>query len=170
MKLSPAACYSWLTVKAIFSIVLLFVIMTIVLWLEKLRKSKECDCSKDWKRTYILGFLSFLFVWNLLFGSYTLYRSFVNKCNDPKILAPGLLVAGVLLFAGMILYIATSYMYAKKLQESSCACAMKDKGYQFMRIYTILITAILLTPILLPILLLLITAIFLVVRKAFSKK
>lgn len=171
MVLSVAACNSLILLKAIISVIILFVIMTIILWLEKLRKSKDCECSKDWKRTYILGFLSFLFVWNATFGSYTIYRSYVNKCsNGIGVFSSGLVVPATLLLVGMVAYIVVSYLYAKHLQDSACACAMKDKGYNFMRIYTVFITTLLLMPFLLPILLVLIAAIWLIIRKVISKK
>lgn len=128
------------------------------MWLEKLQRNKECACANDWKRTYILHFLSFLFVWNIGLGSYMIYSQYKNQCSVQMstYISPATRIVQILLGIGLITYLILGFLYAKMLKQRACSCAMKDLGYNVLRVHVFLIGALLVFPIIIPILVLLI--------------
>lgn len=157
-------CNTLIVVLALIFVIMLFLVTAVIVWLERLERDKGCTCAQDWKRTYILRFLSFLFIWNVANGSFLLYHMYQSKCqswlskNNPIIH-----VLRILFAFGFITYLILSYMYAKMLRDRDCKCAMNGTGYQLMRLHLLLSSVILLSPVILPVLLVLITiGIFLV--------
>jgi hypothetical protein len=147
-----SACNTIIFVIAVVFVIILALIISIIAWLEKLQRDKGCECAEDWKRTYILRFLSFLFVWNVAVGSFMIYNFYSRKCQR----APGsdspmvIKILRVLLGIGFIAYLVLSFLYVRLLNHRQCKCAMSDNGYKIMKIHLILSSVILLLPIILP--------------------
>lgn len=165
MVVSPAVCNGFVFVLGCLFIVLLILVMAVIMWLEKLQRNKECECSKDWKRTYILHFLSFLFIWNICTGSYSLYHMYTSQCQGSAVVPLPITILKVVFIGSFILYLVFSYLYAKSLQSKSCSCAMQGIGYRMMQIHMFLATILLLLPFIIPILILLVTIAYLAFKQ-----
>lgn len=148
-------------------ITLLYIVKIVIVWLENLQRNKECACSQDWKRTYILRFLSFLFVWNIATGSILLHQLYQGKCASVPSLSNNLIYA-VLRAAfgiGFVIYLVTAYIYARMLRDRDCKCAMNGAGYKWMRFLLFLYAIIMLSPFIIPLLIIFITLGIVLVRK-----
>jgi hypothetical protein len=151
-------------------VAMLALVTSVIVWLEKLQRDKECACAHDWKQTYMLRFLSFLFVWNVASGSWMLYHMYQTKCTSPFGKDNPIIYVLRILFAfGFITYLILSFMYANMLRTRDCKCAMNGLGYQLMRIHLLLSSVLLLSPIIVPILVILVTIFVVFVKKLKNK-
>lgn len=144
-------CNVFLIIISIILVFLLSLSVAIVVWLDKLKHSKECACSHDWKQEYILQFLSILIIWNIAFGSLVIYDMYMSGCNA-KTLSYGLsgYVLRILFGVGMFAYIFIAYSYVKFLKEKECSCAMQSKGYTVLKLHASIKVAFLILSILSP--------------------
>ena len=75
----------------------------------------QCNCSKDWKRTFIKYFSLYMIVHNLLFISNTDLLLSLRAYIDP--------IQAVLFVA----YIYCMYFYVRQLKEENCDCSKNLK-------------------------------------------
>lgn len=77
-------------------------------------KTEECDCARDWRQNFILGFSTLAVV----FGMWIMYLCATNKYN--KVLKPWM---GNAVFLCSLVFLYVSYTYISVLKEKECSCS-----------------------------------------------
>lgn len=118
------------------------------LWINRIsQKSQNCDCSKDWRRSY----LYFYFIYVLVFFTINTLYMFSHGCS--RNFAPPFVM--VLLSGGgfvlALLFIISAFQYVKLLKTRQCTCATKDHGDNVLTALAIIQTVIMTVSILMTI-------------------
>jgi RsiW-degrading membrane proteinase PrsW (M82 family) len=116
----------------------------ILAWFLKLKSMNDCNCSQDWRRTYMQWYFTVAIAYTIF---YLLYNLITGCKKKTGVL---LLIDGVLLIAAVI-YIILAFQYLTFLKEQKCECATKGHGDELLRAHAIFYILVLCLAMFLPI-------------------
>jgi len=135
-------CILYGLIHFLIGIPMLILMIISYLWLIKLEKNAKCDCSKNYRRTYLR---TILFIWILTSVSYIIYTwtlLYSNNCdirNVPK--APKwLFIPRTIFMILVVIYLVFVFQYIKLLKARNCECAMVNQsGDEIIRIHATIV-------------------------------
>lgn len=115
----------------------LFVLYGLILqWLIKLeRMHPACECARDWKRSFIIGWIFFILVSQVV--SVSLLLSI--NCDQGKVAGamtrflPWYLIYEVLVLGGAIAFVVIALKYLKQLKDAKCECALAGNRDEILK-------------------------------------
>lgn len=121
-------------------------------WLIRLEKNTKCDCSKNYRRTYLR---TILFIWILTTISYIIYTwtlLYSNNCVITyEMKVPEWLIIPRFVFMILVLiYLVFVFQYIRLLKARNCECAMQNQvGDEIIRIHASVIIYLIIISVLL---------------------
>lgn len=125
------SCKTRIVITCILTAIAFVLVLGVFLWLDKLHKSKDCECSADWRRSFLRKFLAFYMVILLGNAVYMVYHMFSTSCGRiPKPIWLNVVkaITGFL----TILYVIFAIQYLQKLKEKKCDCARSGFGDEML--------------------------------------
>lgn len=158
-------CTILLAIVSIGMIGMMTLSVFIVAWLDKLKRTNDCQCAQNWKQEYILQFMNFLILWNIAFGTLVIYDMYQSGCKNRNPYGIPGLIFRMFVGIGFFIYLFLAYYYTKMLKEKQCTCAMKDKGYKILKIHASISVAFLVFSLMAPLIVALAFMSYMIVRK-----
>lgn len=107
-KMSQEATAALTGVYRLSAIITIILFAYIISWIYKL-ETMGCDCAKDWRRNYIVGYSVYFIV-------HALIQLFTDRVDILYALTPVTFGAG-------ILFVVFTLQYVHRLKEEKCVCA-----------------------------------------------
>lgn len=98
-------------------------------WVHRIsQQSGNCECSNNWRRTFLYVYFIYVLIFFIANTIYILSHG-CSTFTDPPVIMQLLSIAGLIL---NVLFIISALQYVKLLKRRKCACATQGHGHHVL--------------------------------------